>query len=48
MAPSRHNCQPLTPEVEQAEKWLTDIQEYIRKNPSVKGFPEDEKQVFEL
>lgn len=31
-----------------AETWLNDVQEYIRRNPQVKGFPEDDKQVFEI
>ncbi|WVO21156.1 uncharacterized protein IAS62_002462 [Cryptococcus decagattii] len=29
-------------------KWLEDAKAYIAKNPSVKGFPENDKQVFEL
>jgi hypothetical protein len=32
----------------QAEQWLEDLKQYIAKNPSVKGFPADDKQVFEL
>lgn len=31
-----------------ALKWLEDVKVYIAKNPSVKGFPENDKQVFEL
>ncbi|WVR03850.1 hypothetical protein IAU60_000847 [Kwoniella sp. DSM 27419] len=31
-----------------AEQWLQDTQEYIKANPQVKGFPKDDKQVFEL
>lgn len=31
-----------------ARKWLEDVKTYIAKNPSVKGFPENDKQVFEL
>ncbi|KIR53534.1 hypothetical protein I315_04128 [Cryptococcus gattii Ru294] len=31
-----------------ALKWLEDAKAYIAKNPSVKGFPENDKQVFEL
>ncbi|OWZ64013.1 hypothetical protein AYX15_04112 [Cryptococcus neoformans] len=31
-----------------ALKWLEDVKTYIAKNPSVKGFPENDKQVFEL
>ncbi|ORX33692.1 hypothetical protein BD324DRAFT_639175 [Kockovaella imperatae] len=33
---------------EQALTWLDDIKSYIRANPSVKGFPANDKQVFEL
>jgi hypothetical protein len=32
----------------QAEQWLEELKQYIAKNPSVKGFPADDKQVFEL
>ncbi|WVQ74508.1 hypothetical protein IAR50_004109 [Cryptococcus sp. DSM 104548] len=28
--------------------WLADLRSYIASNPSVKGFPENDKQVFEL
>ncbi|WWC97020.1 hypothetical protein V866_003897 [Kwoniella sp. B9012] len=35
-------------ERETAERWLKDIEKYIKDNPSVKGFPKDDKQVFEL
>lgn len=31
-----------------ALKWLEDVKAYVAKNPSVKGFPENDKQVFEL
>ncbi|WWC60260.1 uncharacterized protein I303_102827 [Kwoniella dejecticola CBS 10117] len=31
-----------------AEGWLTEVEEYIKANPEVKGFPKDDKQVFEL
>lgn len=34
--------------VEQALEWKEQVRSYIRANPSVKGFPEDDKQVFEL
>ncbi|ORY24395.1 hypothetical protein BCR39DRAFT_561571 [Naematelia encephala] len=33
---------------EQALKWLDEIREYVKLNPQVKGFPADDKQVFEL
>ncbi|EXA46300.1 hypothetical protein FOVG_07026 [Fusarium oxysporum f. sp. pisi HDV247] len=33
---------------EQALKWLDDVREYIKLNPQVKGFPEDDKQVYEI
>ncbi|KAJ9422699.1 hypothetical protein QL093DRAFT_2578113 [Fusarium oxysporum] len=33
---------------EQALKWLDDVREYIKLNPPVKGFPEDDKQVYEI
>jgi hypothetical protein len=29
-------------------EWLESIKSYIRKNPQVKGFPEDDKAVYEL
>lgn len=32
----------------QALQWLEDIKAYIQLNTSVKGFPADDKQVFEL
>jgi hypothetical protein len=32
----------------QAEQWLEDLKRYIAQNPEVKGFPADDKQVFEL
>jgi len=32
----------------QALKWLEEIEAYIKLNPEVKGFPADDKQVFEL
>ncbi|WVQ79010.1 hypothetical protein IAT38_001102 [Cryptococcus sp. DSM 104549] len=35
-------------EEETATQWLKDVQEYIAANPSVKGFPANDKQVFEL
>jgi len=28
--------------------WLEEIKGYIKLNPEVKGFPSDDKQVFEL
>lgn len=31
-----------------AETWLEDVRRYIARNPQVKGFPEDDKQVFEV
>uniref|UniRef100_A0A0D2Y398 Uncharacterized protein n=1 Tax=Fusarium oxysporum (strain Fo5176) TaxID=660025 RepID=A0A0D2Y398_FUSOF len=31
-----------------ALKWLDDVREYIKLNPPVKGFPEDDKQVYEI
>ncbi|RKK93667.1 hypothetical protein BFJ71_g9461 [Fusarium oxysporum] len=33
---------------EQALKWLDDVREYIKLDPQVKGFPEDDKQVYEI
>ncbi|WVW80099.1 hypothetical protein I302_102072 [Kwoniella bestiolae CBS 10118] len=33
---------------ETAERWLEDVKQYIQGNPEVKGFPKDDKQVFEL
>ncbi|KAH8723210.1 hypothetical protein GQ44DRAFT_774262 [Phaeosphaeriaceae sp. PMI808] len=33
---------------EQALQWKEDIREYIRQNPHTKGFPVDNRQVFEL
>nr|XP_031862959.1 uncharacterized protein CI109_001434 [Kwoniella shandongensis]KAA5530031.1 hypothetical protein CI109_001434 [Kwoniella shandongensis] len=35
-------------EEETATRWLERTREYIEANPSVKGFPKDDKQVFEL
>lgn len=32
----------------QAQQWLEDIRTYIHLNPSVKGFPANDKQVFEI
>jgi hypothetical protein len=32
----------------QALEWLEAIKAYIRENPQVKGFPEDDKAVYEL
>nr|XP_019012115.1 uncharacterized protein I206_02957 [Kwoniella pini CBS 10737]OCF50896.1 hypothetical protein I206_02957 [Kwoniella pini CBS 10737] len=31
-----------------AEEWLSQTKSYIKANPEVKGFPKDDKQVFEL
>ncbi|KAH7232000.1 hypothetical protein B0J15DRAFT_555393 [Fusarium solani] len=33
---------------DQALKWLDDVRDYIKLNPQVKGFPEDDKQVYEI
>ncbi len=33
---------------DQALRWLQEIGDYIKLNPEVKGFPADDKQVFEL
>ncbi|KAJ4264512.1 hypothetical protein NW762_005713 [Fusarium torreyae] len=33
---------------DQALKWLDDVRRYIKQNPQVKGFPEDDKQVYEI
>ncbi|KAJ3528993.1 hypothetical protein NM208_g9956 [Fusarium decemcellulare] len=33
---------------DQALKWLGDVRDYIKLNPQVKGFPEDDKQVYEI
>ncbi|KAI5481415.1 hypothetical protein MNV49_004171 [Pseudohyphozyma bogoriensis] len=33
---------------EQALRWKEQIKDYVAANPSVKGFPADDKQVFEL
>ncbi|KAK4055478.1 hypothetical protein OIV83_000024 [Microbotryomycetes sp. JL201] len=35
-------------EKNKALEWKERIREYVRQNPSVKGFPENDKQVFEL
>jgi hypothetical protein len=32
----------------QALEWLDSIKAYIKANPQVKGFPEDDKAVYEL
>ncbi|KAM6525831.1 hypothetical protein FALCPG4_011366 [Fusarium falciforme] len=32
---------------DQALEWLDDVRDYIKRNPQVKGFPEDDKQVYE-
>ena len=39
--------QGVVPE-EEAVAWLEQIKAYVAANPSVKGFPADNKQVFEL
>lgn len=33
---------------EEAEQWLRDVVDYTQRNPQVKGFPKDDKQVFEI
>ncbi|KAM0559893.1 hypothetical protein ACHAPJ_003842 [Fusarium lateritium] len=33
---------------DQALEWLDDVRGYIEQNPEVKGFPEDDKQVYEI
>ncbi|KAL2669790.1 hypothetical protein Neosp_015235 [[Neocosmospora] mangrovei] len=33
---------------DQALKWFGDVRDYIKLNPQVKGFPEDDKQVYEI
>jgi hypothetical protein len=33
---------------EQALQWLEDVKSYLAVNPEVKGFPADDKQVFEI
>lgn len=33
---------------EEAQRWLREIEAYVAANPQVKGFPEDDKQVFEV
>ncbi|PWN53064.1 DUF1479-domain-containing protein [Violaceomyces palustris] len=33
---------------EQALRWKQEIREYVNRNPQVKGFPEDNPQVYEL
>ncbi|KAL1751390.1 hypothetical protein FB107DRAFT_266625 [Schizophyllum commune] len=33
---------------EDARKWKTDLDEFVKTNPDVGGFPEDDKQFFEL
>ncbi|KAJ3464838.1 hypothetical protein MRS44_009624 [Fusarium solani] len=33
---------------DQALKWLDDVRDYIKLNPQVKGFPKDDKQVYEI
>ncbi|TXT15591.1 hypothetical protein VHUM_00094 [Vanrija humicola] len=32
----------------EAEGWLADVEAYVKANPQVKGFPADDKQVFEV
>lgn len=32
----------------EAEQWLRDVEAYVTANPQVKGFPADDKQVFEV
>ncbi|KAL1413606.1 hypothetical protein Q8F55_001381 [Vanrija albida] len=32
----------------EAEQWLAETEDYIKANPQVKGFPADDKQVFEV
>jgi hypothetical protein len=32
----------------QAQKWLREVEEYVTANPQVKGFPAEDKQVFEV
>jgi hypothetical protein len=34
--------------ISQALGWLDEVKSYIKANPSVKGFPKDDKQVFEI
>jgi hypothetical protein len=33
---------------EEALQWLEDTRAYLALNPQVKGFPADDKQVFEI
>lgn len=33
---------------ETAERWLGEVEAYVHANPEVKGFPADDKQVFEV
>lgn len=33
---------------ETASRWLADVEAYVAANPEVKGFPADDKQVFEV
>lgn len=50
-ARSRETCRffaETTLSCVQALEWLESIKSYIQKNPQVKGFPEDDKAVYEL
>lgn len=37
----------VVPEHEAAQ-WLQQVEAYVKANPQVKGFPADDKQVFEV
>jgi hypothetical protein len=48
LAPSIWSLESWLTTLLQALEWLASIKEYIARNPQVKGFPENDKAVYEL